>query len=72
MRASEFLVEYNRQVTAKQVGDRVLDALHKDRSADLPNILHDVALDSFRAKKGEEPQPSPEQKQKCVFQGAYA
>jgi hypothetical protein len=66
VRASEFLVEYNRQVTAKQVGDRVLDALHKDRSADLPNILHDVALDSFRAKKGEEPQPSPEQKQKWI------
>jgi hypothetical protein len=63
VRASEFLVEYNRQVTAKQVGDRVLDALHKDRSADVP---YDVALDSFRAKKGEEPQPSPEQKQKWI------
>ena len=66
MRASEFLVEYNRQVTAKQVGDRILDALHKDRSADLSNILHDVAFASYSAKKGDTPQPSPEQKQKWI------
>ena len=32
MRASEFLLEYNRQVTAKQVGNRLLLALSKDSS----------------------------------------
>ena len=34
MRAREFLFEYNRQITANQVGNRLLTALAKDQSAE--------------------------------------
>lgn len=39
MRAREFLVEYNRQKTADQVGNKLIMALANDSSVDLPHFL---------------------------------
>lgn len=42
MRAREFLIEYNRQKTADQVGARIIMALIKDRSAEISHYLDSV------------------------------
>jgi len=65
MRIREILLEYNRAVTAKQVGDRVIDSLHKDKSLDLPYSLINIAQPSFQAKKGAI-SATPEQTQEWI------
>jgi len=39
MRAIEFLLEYNRQLTAQQVGDRIISAFSKDTSAEIAQLV---------------------------------
>ena len=39
MRAIEFLVEYNRNITAQQVGDRIISAFSKDTSAEIAQLV---------------------------------
>lgn len=39
MRAREFLVEYNRNITAQQVGDRIISAFSKDTSAEIARLV---------------------------------
>lgn len=42
MRASEFLIEYNREITARQTGDKLILSLGKDTSADLGTSLNNA------------------------------
>ncbi len=44
MRAREFLIEYNRQKTADNVGPALIMALANDRSVDLPPFLRSLKL----------------------------
>ena len=42
MRAREFLVEYNRNITAQQVGDRIISAFSKDTSGEIAQLVPDL------------------------------